>query len=28
MSQLRLPFSRLSPAAYEGLLATNAALAD
>ncbi|GGM29624.1 carboxymuconolactone decarboxylase family protein [Pseudomonas asuensis] len=28
MSQLRLPFSTLSPAAYEGLLATNRALAD
>ena len=27
MSQLRLPFSTLSPAAYQGLLATNAALA-
>lgn len=28
MSQLRLPFSSLSPAAYKGLLATNAALAE
>jgi uncharacterized peroxidase-related enzyme len=28
MSQLRLPFSRLSPAAYQGLLATSAALSD
>lgn len=27
MSQLRLPFSSLSPAAYQGLLATNTALA-
>ena len=27
MSQLRLPFTSLSPAAYQGLLATNAALA-
>lgn len=28
MSQLRLPFSTLSPAAYKGLQATNAALAS
>ena len=28
MSQLRLPFSKLSSAAYEGLLATNSALSD
>ena len=27
MSQLRLPFASLSPAAYQGLLATNTALA-
>ncbi|MFI8481679.1 carboxymuconolactone decarboxylase family protein [Pseudomonas sp. NPDC078700] len=27
MSQLRLPFTSLSPAAYQGLLATNTALA-
>lgn len=27
MSQLRLPFATLSPAAYQGLLATNTALA-
>ncbi|RRV10701.1 carboxymuconolactone decarboxylase family protein [Pseudomonas sp. v388] len=28
MSQLRLPFAKLSPAAYQGLLATSAALSD
>ncbi|MCG7374126.1 carboxymuconolactone decarboxylase family protein [Pseudomonas luteola] len=28
MSQIRLPFATLSPAAYEGLLATNKALAE
>lgn len=28
MSQLRLPFSTLSPAAYQGLLATNKALLE
>lgn len=28
MSQLRLPFPNLSPAAYQGLLATNKALAE
>ena len=28
MSQLRLPFTTLSPAAYQGLLATSKALSD
>jgi AhpD family alkylhydroperoxidase len=28
MSQLRLPFAKLSPAAYQGLIATGAALND